>query len=249
MLRIKNREYGINSFGLRILGLVAMILGLDGQRLGYGFDQRESFMWTALTIFAFLLAEGVKHTSDKRLYIRRFFVFTVLSEPCFDLYYRGKFIVKPYFSLMCTLFLCLLSFMLLEFIKDKLDNVFVDIACILILGYTCYYLAGRFNFAMGGIAALICFTFYVASNVTYPRILETIVLIYICFFLASESVGTVSIFGLQYPLAPQIFSFIALPFIWNCNGERGPNSLLMRILYYCFYPCSLIAFYLIKYGM
>ncbi|WP_461817744.1 TraX family protein, partial [Faecalimonas sp.] len=83
-------KLGINSFQLKIIAIIAMIIDHIGlfffpEHILFRIIGRISF-----PIFAFLIVEGFYHTRDIWKYMFRLGVFAVLSEIPFDLLTTGK---------------------------------------------------------------------------------------------------------------------------------------------------------------
>ena len=91
MIQVGRREIGIHGFALRLLGIATMAASVAGSHLGYRYEWLEAFGWTSFTLFAFLLSEGVAHSSDKTLYVRRFLLFGIIGELVYDFYKTGRF--------------------------------------------------------------------------------------------------------------------------------------------------------------
>ncbi|MBR5926752.1 MAG: hypothetical protein IKZ78_05300 [Firmicutes bacterium] len=247
MINVGRKEIGIHNFAIRLLGVITMILALIGYVRGYGSESLYAFRFTSFTFFAFLLVEGVFHSSDRVLYIRRFIVFGLLSEVLYDYYHAGKFFSLLYQSAMATLFMCLLVMLLLRLIKRHYDNMVLNIILVVVLGVLCSIIAERYRFEFGMQGVIIVMMFYVARQVHYPRILELIVLFYMVFFMKdNETIRYISVGGLMYPLAAQLYCFIALPFIWMYDDTRGPNSLGLQIAQYLVYPAAMIILLFLK---
>jgi hypothetical protein len=253
MIQVGRREIGITGFALRIIAVIAMVAAFIGREKGYGYGWLEAFGWTSFTIFAFLLVEGVAHSSNRRLYVRRFIVFGIISEFLYDWYMTGRtwfngtrFLTFKNQSVMVTLFVMLLLMLLLTFIKSRYDNLVLNIILIIVFGYGICRLAELYSFQFGRYGILIILMFYLARIVHYPKLLEISVLLYICFLLTSDVLTVISIGRLQYPLAPQLYCFIALPFIWTYDGNRGPNQIPLQIAQYLVYPVCLLIFAIIK---
>ena len=88
--RLENR--GLSAFVIRMIAWVGMIWGSVQPLVPpMGVDWATYMLLFSYTLFAFLLTEGFAKTTDKKLYLRRLAVFTVISEPCYDLYFSGTF--------------------------------------------------------------------------------------------------------------------------------------------------------------
>ncbi len=247
MIQIGKKEFGISNFAVRIIAIIFMVAAAVGYLKGFGYDWLEAFGWTSFTLYAFLMAEGIVHTTNKELYLRRFLLFAAIGEVLYN-YFRAKtFWSTRFFSAMSTMFLGFLVILVASILKKKYDNVVLDMIVLGGLGYVAYWITNRFNFDFGGYGIIIIIGFYVARVVTYTKITQALVLLYISFFLSENVLTYISIFGVQYPIAMELFSVIALPFIWLYNGKRGFNSVLLQILQYLAYPIMLGALIFYKY--
>ena len=74
----------------------------------------------AFPIFCFLLVEGFLHTSNRKKYMERLFLFAFLSEIPFDLCFRQKFLEISYQNVMFTL---LIGFLVL-YCAEKYEERF-----------------------------------------------------------------------------------------------------------------------------
>ena len=247
MIQIGRKEYGISNFAIRILAIASMIAAVVGYNKGFGYDWLEAFGWTSFTLFAFLLAEGMVHTTNKELYLRRFALFTVIGEVLYTYYRSRTFWSARYFSAMSTMFLGFLVILVASILKKKYDNVVLDIIALGVLGYGAYWIAEAFHFDFGGYGIIIIIGFYVARIVTYTKVTQALVLLYISFFLSTNVLSFISIGGIQYPIASELFSMIALPIIWLYNDNRGPNSIVLQLLQYLAYPIMLCVLILYRY--
>lgn len=70
-------------------------------------------------IFCFLLVEGFYHTSNKKKYAFRLFLFACISEIPFDLCFRGHILEFSYQNVMFTLLLGFLTIWAIEILRDK----------------------------------------------------------------------------------------------------------------------------------
>lgn len=81
-------------------------------------------------IFCFLLVEGFYHTSNKKKYALRLFLFACVSEIPFDLCFQGKFLEFSYQNVMFTLLIGFLTMWAMEILKEK-KEIFCIIPAIL----------------------------------------------------------------------------------------------------------------------
>ncbi len=247
MIQIGRQEYGISNFAIRLLGIISMVVAGIGYLKGYGYDWLEAFSWTSFTFFAFLLAEGVVHTTNKKLYFRRFLVFTIIGQLAYSYYRTKAFWPQKYFSAMTTLFMGFCIILFASYLRKKFDNIVLDMIFLAAAGYAAYWVANTYKFDFGGYGIIIIIGFYVARMVTYTKITQTAVLLYISFFLTSNVLTYITVAGIQYPIAPELFSVAALPFIWLYSDNRGPNSVSLQFLQYMSYPIFVGVLIFIKY--
>lgn len=91
----------MTAFELKLAACIFMLL----DHIGYCAD----IIWMrvigrlAFPIFAFLIANGYRHTGNVRKYIMRLFLFALLSEPCFDRFSSGTWFCPDYQNVMWTL--------------------------------------------------------------------------------------------------------------------------------------------------
>ncbi len=246
MTDIRNKKIGINSLALRILGFISMVCGSVGYLKGYGYDGLEALGWFSFAIFAFLLSEGCVNTSDRVLYIRRFAIFTLIAEPCYDLYRYKTLFSLGHQSVMGTLFIGLLIILLLEYLRKRYENLMLDGIVMLALGAAAYWFTDLYNFDYGGCGIIMIIAFYVSGHVKYRKLLQTAVLFYIAFFISTGSIVYVTLGGLQYPVSGEAFALLALPVIWLYNERRGPNGMILRVALYAVYPAHLLALYVMR---
>ena len=72
-------------------------------------------------IFCFLLVEGFYHTSNRKKYALRLFLFACISEIPFDLCFRGKILEFSYQNVMFTLLIGFLTMWAIEITGKELS--------------------------------------------------------------------------------------------------------------------------------
>lgn len=246
MIQIGRKEFGISGFAIRLLAIIAMVAAAIGYFKGADYAWLEAFGWTSFTMFAFLLSEGLANTTNLHLYFRRFILFTAISQVIYSYYRTKTFWSWKHFNVMATLLLGLIVIALIKYINKRFDNIVLDIIAIAVLGYGAYILANKYDFDFGGYGIIIIIAMFVARAVTYTKLTQVLVLFYVAFFLTSNVLTIVNIGGLQYPLAPELYSMIALPFIWLYNETRGPNTLALQICQYAAYPVFVLILTIFK---
>ena len=236
---------GISSFALRLVGFVFTLIDCI-YSAGLGRLWMTSMRWAAFPIFAYLLAEGYEKTSSRELYLRRLALFTLLAEVPYDLMFFAQPVRWQSQSAMLTLLIGYVAIWLIDIVRRKLDNLVVSMLAIIAVGWGAFQLARFCNafFYRYGIAIIIMF--YLANHVPYKKIPEALVFIYIWLAISTDSAFTIMVGGLMYEIPKQIFSIMALAFIWSYNGERGPNSYRYRLGFYFIYPALMLLLTLIR---
>lgn len=101
-------DRGLSSAALHILAMGCMLC----DHLGVFFPRS---VWLpcvgrlAFPIFAFLIAEGIRYTSDKGRYMKRLLLLAVLSEIPFDLQYERSVVYPFHQNVIWTFLIALLA--------------------------------------------------------------------------------------------------------------------------------------------
>ncbi|HHT85891.1 MAG: TraX family protein [Bacillota bacterium] len=186
---------------------------------GLGTFMRGVIGRMAFPIFCFLLVQGFTHTSDKRKYKWRLFVFALLSEIPFNLALMDTY----RFGTSNVIFTLLLGFVALEAIEADWNLVVRGLA-------------------VAGFAALaeVLGTDYGASGV----LLITVLYLTRGSMAMTALAGMLSV--LVLPSFGQLTATLAFIPILFYNGKRGLN---LKYIFYVFYPAHLLALYLARYVM
>ena len=100
---------GINANQLRGLAMFLMLLDHLWATLIPGNIWMTYLGRLAFPIFAFQISEGFSHTSDRKRYAKRLFLFGLIAEVPFDLIYGGTVLYPFHQNVMFTLLLGLLA--------------------------------------------------------------------------------------------------------------------------------------------
>lgn len=229
---IKKDDYGIlNGNHLKIMACLLMLCDHIGLILLNDNLIARSIGRMAFPIFAFLLVEGMKHTSDVRRYILRLLLFALVSEVPYDLAVFGKAIYIQHQNIFFTLALGLFVIYCFED-KGELNKWSWGILTMsLVVALVC-----GFDYNMAGI--LIIFSFYKlsphnAGANTQERIRINVELTVVTILIDVLLIGT-----------RQLYSLFSLVPINLYNGKRGKNQL--KYVFYLFYPLHLIILWCIK---
>ncbi|WP_125151925.1 TraX family protein [Clostridium rectalis] len=178
-------------------------------------------------IFCFLLVQGYIHTSNKKKYALRLFIFALISEVPFNLAYGNKAFLPAsrLNNVFFTLFLGICVMYLIELINSRKLNKAISIFSIIVV-----------IVAFGAIAK------FIKCDFTYYGIL-CISLFYI--FRENRKLQILSgiiVFLYEVPASLGIV-YISFILIYFYNGERG---LKIKYFFYIFYPAHLLILYFIR---
>nr|WP_281417214.1 TraX family protein [Clostridium mobile] len=188
-------------------------------------------------IFCFLLVEGYVHTSNKKKYALRLFIFALISEIPFNLAFGNKIFIPAsrLNNVFFTLLLGVCVMYIIEFINSKEINIkFINnkkinkviaaiaiIATIVVFGAIAKFIKCDFNYY-----GILCISlFYIFRE---NRLLQILSGIIVFSYLAMGSFGIV---------------YLSLLAIYFYNGQRG---LKIKYFFYVFYPAHLLILYFIR---
>ena len=164
----------------------------------------------AFPVYCFLLIEGFVHTSNRRKYALRLFVFALISEFPFDFALSQTAVTWEYQNVYFTLFIGFLTVWGMEIVQEKRYYFYLQIGIVL----------------TGCVAAYALHTDY-----DYKGIILIVLLYYFRFHPSIRTLaGCISL--LWEPAA--CLAFIPLNMY---NGKRG---LPIKYIFYVFYPLHLL---------
>lgn len=180
----------------------------------------------AFPIYSFLLVEGYFHTKDVKKYIKRLFIFALISEIPFDYAFYNK-LSFMHQNIFFTLSIGLIAIYFLDNKEGKYN--FSKQLILVIAGLLALLLSVDYNF----IGIIYILSFYFTRNYAKTKRLSKVTL-------------TLFIANLLFTSALQQFSLLAIPIIYFYNGELGPKNKILQISFYAAYPLHLIVFYILK---
>ena len=244
----EKKKFGLNSFVLRIIAMIAFTWGTVAEELlsDHSVDWFNYMLWFSYTIFAFLLVEGISRTSNKNLYLRRMILFAVLTEVPFDLLTSGKAWNPGRQSVMLTLLIGFIVILIANHIRESLDNMIATTVGIIALGFLGTRLILFLNCDMGIFGIIILCFFFICRNVTYNKLLQLVCCIVFLMYVSADNYLNIMINDLYYSIPDKGFMVIGIIFTWFYNGKRGPNNLGLKIFYYLYFPLMLLIVYFIK---
>lgn len=186
----------------------------------------------AFPLFCFALCQGFYHTRNRGKYLLRLGLCAVITEPFFDLLFKGGF-SWSYQNVLVTLFLGLLMAMLIEKVSKPLGKLLVIVPF--------YLLAELLRTDYAGTGVLTVALFVLSYNKRNALLLQTVglTLIQLCMNTVS-----VSVFGIYIPI--QLFAVGAMVPIAMYSGQKLTRSRAVQYIFYLFYPAHIALLLIIK---
>lgn len=220
MIKFLNRNH------LKIIALVSMLIdhmgfALFGNDIVFRILGRVSF-----PIFAFFVAEGYRHTRNRKKYVLTLAAFTIVSQ----LPYTLLFSIYSLNTLATYLF----SFLIIYLMENKNKNIFFSLYLLLtnLIVLTLF----AFNLiSYGFFGVYLAVAFYFISNIGFKVL---------AFVLINTLITLPSIMSapLVFRSYLQLFAFLAIPVFLLYNNKKGKRPL--KYLFYIFYPVHMILIYI-----
>ena len=237
-------------FILKLIACFTMLI----DHTGAIFFPRDLFLRVigrlSFPIFAFLIAGGAVHTSNKLKYLGRLFLLALISELPFQLAFFGSLSFPPTRNIFFTLFLGLLGVVIFIWLKDEwhlpgmILGIFVMIAC----GVTAVILQTDYGY-MGVLMITLLYFSYGKKWLTALSLILCNSIFMLTDLIAIGRAGhlwMLSQFGFTdwLSMCLQMFGILAVIPIILYNGKLGPKY---KWAFYFFYPVHLTVLWLINY--
>ncbi len=196
---------------------------------------------SSLTIFAFLISEGYRKTSNVNKYVIRVLIFAVIAafpqRAILFLTHQGKVDFTAYFNAGLSAFLCLTGISTYDKLKEKyLKYALVIMVCLVSFLGRLY--AAPFVFILMFIVHI--------NRENFPKMAYYITTLYLSLF----AVGVFfKVTGTTYSnpqeldqMIYQIGCILPLPLLFKYNGQEGVK---LKWIAYTFYPLMLVVIMLI----
>lgn len=216
-MQVTGRRFGLSGFWLKWIAMVSMLVDHVGMALYPQYLFLRIIGRLAFPIYCFLLVEGAVHTSHKKRYLGRLFLFALLSEIPFDLLVSGQLFCLDYQNVFFTLLLGLLAVFALERWKASGYGAVISLLLVLLAWFA------RTDYGGGGV--IIILLFYLFRR---QQLLKTV----------SFATATVLLYG-----GLQNYAILSMGPVLCYNGERGPR---VKYFFYVFYPAHLLVLYWLK---
>ena len=229
----QQQKFGLTAAGLRWLAILLMLT----DHVWIALAQPQQFWMTcvgrlAFPIFAFLIAEGVYHTSSFKKYALRLLGCGILSEIPYNLFTAANFVNPNRQNIFFTLLAGLLCLKVLLWAKEH-RKLWRYVAAFVLFAVL-YQIADRLQFSYGGLGVTMVVTFGLAKGLKREKLLQAV-----CLLLINTQIpGRILMLG-SYGFSIQNFATLSLLPIWLYDGRRGPKSKVLQYSAYLFYPVHL----------
>lgn len=230
----------MTNFSLKIIALITMFIDHIG---GVIFPQYMIFRYigrVSFPIYAFLISEGLKKTSNIKKYLFNLFLFSIISEPFYDLCFYGNLNLIFKTNTIYTLFIA--SFFIYSYKNSK---IFILKHIYLLVGLIVSYILNTdYNY----IGVVLIYVFYFTNNkihiLIYGVIWCTIKYIYILDYLVFYIFNNAKLDKYIYQnLTLYICTIIPFFIILFYNGKKGKN---IKYIFYILYPLHILIIYILK---
>lgn len=243
------KQFDLSSAALHIL---AMLLMLCDHTWAMLLPQQEWLTWIgriAFPIFAFMCAEGYRHTHDVKKYLQRLLIFALISEIPFNLMYSLNVFYPFHQNVLWTFIIAILLMMLMDRIKEKYQPMLSWLLCglVMLLGFTIGFVTFVDYYGVGVCTVLLFYLF--PSRDLISRVLQFVGMYILHIGVLGGYYHTFHIFGLSIDIYQQAFALLALIPIWLYKGRQGYHSKPFQYLCYGFYPIHMLVLYLIYASM
>lgn len=243
---LKHFKWDISSAGLHVLAMIFMLCDHLWGTLFISHEWLTCIGRMAFPIFAFMIAEGYRHTKNINHYMFRMFICAIFSEIPINLMIGGSVIYPYHQNVIWTFLISLFIIRCIDKIKvyfSPINASFISVAIILIgfiIGFATivdYY----------GVGVLTVLVFYYYPNGNW----KSKFMQFLCLFILHvEIMGgycyAVSVFGFELKIPQQGIALFSLIFIWLYHGRQGIHDKRFQYFCYAFYPVHMLILALIR---
>lgn len=163
----------MNSFVLKLIAMIAMIIDHVGIVLFKDYQIFRIIGRISFPIFCFLLVEGYYHTKNVYKYLGRLVLFAVISEPIYDKLFYGKWIYLKSGNVFITLCVGMIFMIICGKMKNMIEKSVVYVCFLCIASYI------PMDYKMYGVAMI--GGFYLLreakiANIIYQGIINVVIL-------------------------------------------------------------------------
>ncbi len=240
------RPLEITSFCLHIMAMVFMLCDHLWGTLIPGNDWLTCIGRLAFPLYAFMLVEGYFHTRDLKKYVRRLFLFALLSEIPFNLAMGSRLFYPIHQNVLWSF---LISVALIHWNQRVREQALWKRLLVGILTLCIGYVVGLITFVdyyHAGILMVLTFYFF-RGRKWWQFVAQLLCLWYINLEMLGGYSYEVQIGDQTYFLVRQGFALLSLIPILLYRGKQGYHSKALQYFYYSFYPLHLLILGVLKF--
>ncbi|MBE7056519.1 MAG: hypothetical protein E7388_03650 [Ruminococcaceae bacterium] len=235
-------KFAITSAKLKIIGMITMVL-LNLAMLGVVTQPVLKYFCgivgsASLTIFAFLISEGYRHTSNINKYVLRVLIFAIIAafpqRAILFIVNEGKTDLSAYFNAGLSAFLCLTVISTYDKLKEKSLRY-------ALMGMMCF-LSFVLNFYAAPFVFVLMFIIHI-NRENFPKMAYYITTLYLSLFavgvffkLTNSGYNGGNLLELDQMIY-QVGCILPLPLLYKYNGQEGVK---LKWIVYTFYPLTLV---------
>ncbi len=236
MKKVRRSELQVVAYILMFINHFCYVyFGRHGTGYSFWIDLHWYITRGSFVIFAFLISEGMRYSSNRTRYLLRLFAGALISEVPFDLFSSGTVWDPSGQNVYFTLFLAALAITLSEKCRSRILQGLVCLSCML----AALWLRSDYSF----LGVLLVLTMYLFRGDDF------------WFVIASASVlffGTMALTATEFlhyyghiyrrylynSAYVELYGIAVFPMILNYDGEKG--RVYSKWLTYLFYPAHLL---------
>ena len=217
----------MSALTLRFIACATMLIDHVGAILFPGVIIFRIIGRLSFPIYAYLIANGFRHTRNVNRYLQRLVVFALISEIPYDLAFNNAILEFSRQNIFFTLSIALGALMLRAMlykskkVAEPFGHVIAIFTAAIVAELTCA------SYGMVGIVTVFLFDVWLDKRI---NLLAAVLLMGLNFF----SMGWVQAFG--------VLAFVP---IMLYNGKPGAKNTLLQYAFYLFYPLHLVVLHLI----
>ena len=240
-----HKNISLSGNALKIIAVIAMLV----DHIGYMFFPKVQILRIigrlALPIFAFMVAEGARHTKSKIKYILTLLIFAVASTPGYVLL-KGKFQLCILFTFSISVAIIYTMSYVKKILFGNVSTVKKAVSVIaFLLLVICVYILPRYvsiEYGFFGCMLPVLVSACDFSKIdSVPKWIRRFDNRYVSLLLLA--VGLIFLGGMK--LRTQHYALLSIPILLLYSGQRGSANI--KYFFYVFYPLHIIALILIYY--
>ncbi|MBQ9968568.1 MAG: conjugal transfer protein TraX [Oscillospiraceae bacterium] len=230
MLQKIRSKLGLSSAALRYLAIALMLL----DHIWLGLRPPHAFWMTCLgrlafPLFAFLIAEGFYHTSDRKRYALRLFLCGLITEIPYDVFVSSALFSMRSQNVLFTLLFGLLALWMFQWAREQGSVKHHILAC---MGFAALFvLATRSSTSYGGLGMTMVVMFGLLRGVKGALLWELLCLALLNYLIPGRQIRLGSVM-----FSIQNLGTLAIVPIALYNGQRGAKNRFLQLGCYLFYP-------------